>query len=356
MSTREKDRIIEIETEHAYDLKSLFEVLKDVLHETPIEITRGSKQNNKKEESESEDESDDDSDESDSDSDKKKKAVKKAVKKKPSPKTKKKTNSKNDGMIKILTLNENKTLIVSVKLEASNFTNFYAKYDTYDIGIDLNHLHNFMRSVDKDGTLTILIREDDKQKIVFKIENKERKSDDEFKLKLMDINKKQYKIPEQEFDMKVTMKTEDFHKMCRDMSTIGIYMAITCTDKKIEFSCKGSVSERTKTFRNGTGATIRVVDKSEDKKLKDKKLNIIKEIYDLRNLTLFNKCSNLCENIEILLRNKNPLFIIYRVATLGEMKVGFVPVDESLLNKNSNYNDQEDKYYEDGQDDIKIKE
>jgi proliferating cell nuclear antigen len=428
-------RILDFKTEHGYEIKALFEVLKDVLHETTIQFIQGdgaTKPQHKKVESDDEEEvpvkrgrkpknppkpavkhakkkpvvESDSDDISDVDSDEISDSSEEDVKKKTnikSPKKPVKKSSKSDsdedesnddtddksaddtdedksdkdekptskkdsiepakdkstdkkkpaGGIKILTVNDNKTLILYVKLLSQNFLEFNCKYENYDIGIDLVQVYNYLRNIDKDGILNGYIEEADKQRIVFQVVNTEKGSESKYRLKLMDINKKEYEIPPPDFDMVVHMKTEEFHKMCRDMATIGSYMAITCSDKKIEFACKGNVSDLNKTYINGDN--VKIMGSSDKKGDKKGEVKIVREVYELRNLLLFNKCTNLCDNIQILLKNRYPLFIRYTVASLGDMTVGLVPIDETALTKNTNYDEGDDKYYED-EDKVKMKD
>ena len=41
---------------------------------------------------------------------------------------------------------------------------------------------------------------------------------------------------------------------------------------------------------------------------------IVKGTYDLKNLSLFSKCQNMCNNIEMFFKNNFPLIIKYQVA------------------------------------------
>jgi proliferating cell nuclear antigen PCNA len=258
-----------------------------------------------------------------------------------------KDKKKSAGGIKILTVNEEKTLILYVKLLSERFTEFNCKYEKYNIGIDLVQLYNYLRNIDKEGVLNGYIEEEDRQRIVFQVTNKEKESESKYKLKLMDINKKDYDIPPPIFDMVVRMKTEEFHKMCRDMSTIGTELTITCSDKRIQFHCRGNVSELTKTYINGDN--VKIMLGSSDKK---GEVNIVREIFEIRSLLLFNKCTNLCEYMQILLKNKYPLFIQYTVATLGDMTIGLVPKHKDDRNT---YDERDDKYYED-EDKVRMKD
>jgi proliferating cell nuclear antigen len=54
-------------------------------------------------------------------------------------------------------------------------------------------------------------------------------------------------------------------------------------------------------------------------------INIIQGYYNLKSLVLFTKCTNLCNNIEIYLRNNFPIIIKYEVGDLGELKLCLAP-------------------------------
>lgn len=373
--TNSDGKIFHIETEHGTVLRTFFEVLKDALNEAVIEITKGSTTPDKIKkiiENESDSESDDETsnnstddstddsnsesnDESDNESEEESdEDTKKKTKKKNTTETKDmqqtNTSTKKGGM-KILTLNEQKTLILHAKLHSDRFLKFDCKYELFNLGINLVEVHSFMRNIDRDGVLSMYIDEDNKQRIIFQVLNSEKGVDSKYKLKLMDINKKQYNIPPPDFDMHVTMSCEEFHKMCREMNNLGSYLAITCSSNKIEFACKGNSSECEKTYVNGGSVSIRV-SKRDDKKNNEPK--IVREVYELKNINLFNKCVNLCDTVELRLRNKYPLFITYTVGCLGEMTVGLTPADEGLIAKGANYNEEDEKYYE-SENNIKMK-
>jgi len=135
------------------------------------------------------------------------------------------------------------------------------------------------------------------------------------------------------------MKTDEFHNMCKEMAD-GRYLRVTCTEKKIEFRCKSSSGEKKREYENGGSVTIAFT--GSDKNTGPK---IISEYFDLHNIIMFNKCRTLCSTIQIFLKNKYPMFIRYKVATLGTMQVGFTPVQEDKINKNMNYDDKNDQFY-----------
>ena len=52
---------------------------------------------------------------------------------------------------------------------------------------------------------------------------------------------------------------------------------------------------------------------------------IVQGVFALKHLVLFSKCTNLCNTIELFLKNDYPLIIKYTVASLGEIKLCLAP-------------------------------
>ena len=51
----------------------------------------------------------------------------------------------------------------------------------------------------------------------------------------------------------------------------------------------------------------------------------IQGIYSLKYLILFTKCTNLCNQINLYIKNDYPLIIKYAVASLGDLKICLAP-------------------------------
>ena len=49
-------------------------------------------------------------------------------------------------------------------------------------------------------------------------------------------------------------------------------------------------------------------------------------MFKSKHLALFGKCSNLCNCIEMYMKNNYPLIVSYNVANLGKMKIALAPV------------------------------
>lgn len=367
-------KILKVKTGHSVEIKILFDVLKDVLHEFKMNFIQDVENNNaessdkKNKQKEPVSESDNDIvDDSDNDDGKKKKSKKgDDKKKKPSKKPAKKNKKNKDdsesesddgkdkkktsetekkqsiGGIKILELDEHQTLLIYVKLNASQFVEFYVKYPEYSVGLDLVELHKFLKTIDRDSILTMYVDKDDEQNMVFQTKNDVKPSTGKYKQKLMDLDDVNKKLPKQtNFEILVTMDTADFHRLCREMHQFSDYVEITCTGKELKFTCQGDNNSFTKSFDN-SDKCVRIICLNTN----TKKPVIVQAIYELRYLVTFGKCVNLCSEMQLYLRNDYPIFIHYTVATLGKMLIGLTPVDEKAIKKGNDYDEEDDKFYE----------
>lgn len=384
-------RIIDIRTENVTDLRTLFETLKDVLNETIItfykfkddvasdikadkNIKTAKNENEKKKKkkkvkkhsknsSDSESDSDSlsvsDSEECDSEVSSKKNKTKVVGSKEKVLKSKKPSESENSedsggkelgkkeskddfkGGIKIFNVDENQTLLIFVKLNAEKFIKFSCKREEYQIGVELTPLFKQFKIMDKDGILSIYVEDSDSSNLNMDVFNEESQCLTNHQVKLMDLNARDWKLPPSKFPIVVTMKSHDFHKICRDMHSVNCdEMEITCSDKRITFSCAGDSTTVNKTYENGGGLQIKCPKKKKDT------IIIVKNIFELKYLAMFNKCSGMCTEMQIFLKDDYPMFLRYEIATLGEVLVGLSPIDKKTVGQHTkNYDPAMDIHY-----------
>ena len=368
-------KIIRIETVHAQDLKTLFDVLKEVLNEFKMDFIRDDNVEPADADSDASksDDSDDSNKESNSDDDSElgsgSSSESESEPAHASAKTKSKSKitgngsasasvsasasgsglakpkKQSNGGIRIIELDEHQTLLIYVKLNASQFYDFYVKYPIYTIGLDLLTFHKFLKTIDKESVLTMHIDKDDEQNIVYNVKNVDKPNSATFTQKLMDLDTGKQTIPSQsDFELMVTMETNDFHKLCREMNQFSDYVEITCTSKEITFKCQGDSTTYMKKFSN-SDKSVQILVSGEKQ---NKKPVIVQAIYELRYIVYFGKCVNLCTEIQLYLKNDYPLFIHYTIAVLGRMLIGLTPVDEKAIKKDNDYDEKNDKFYSEG--------
>lgn len=349
------DKLVDIKTDFIKHLKILIELLKDIIPEVNFEIIRGTKEKGKNTETENSDEEDDEAEESEeseeeeSEEDTKKKK-KPSPKKEPTPKKgkeEKKEEVKKDtldntasldlsgGCIRFTATDNTKTSIINMTLFGSQFNTFDIGKSVVDVGVNLAQFHKIIKSIENDDTLRMYIDRDDRQNLVIETRKAKGESDSCSKLKLMDINKKKLNIPPTRFDAVITIDTNEFHKKCKDMSNLADYIDIQCTRKKLTFTCRGDAVEHVNNFYP-ENSSVRI---KFDKNAPD----VVQGIFELKYIVMFTKCSGLCDEIQIFMKNNYPLSINYTVATLGRILFCLAPVPEDVISKNF---EDEDELYE----------
>jgi proliferating cell nuclear antigen len=307
-------KVISLKTEFVSQFKTLFEVLKDIMHDTTIEFV-GKKDKNKKDK-----------------------------------KTDESKTPTFSGM-RILNVSPDKTVLVYLRLDAKNFSEFEcnAKNGSHQIGVDLQLLNKMLKSTEKEDDLMMYIDDSDRSYLIMTSSNNEMSKHNYFKLKLMDLDPIDLKTPPINYDVDVTMPSGDFSKICKEMAQLNgtqsdSTMEIWCSSRTIEFRCSGQASRVIRyTVSDEKGVKIKFVTQ------KDK---IIQGVYELKHLNQFAKCASLSQCVQLLMKvDKFPLCIKYSVATLGTFVACITPKEAS--EKPSTYEDNEE-YYQEG-DEVELK-
>ena len=178
-----------------------------------------------------------------------------------------------------------------------------------------------MKMMGNNDTLKLYVSEQNTCVLNIEIENSDKNSITKFKLNLMDLNNNKIEVPAPEFESVITMPSIDFQKICRDMSNISEEMEIKSVGSQIIFSCKGQFAEQETSIGSSNNGITFLQNNTEN--------NIVQGIYSLKYLVLFSKCTNLCNSVEIYLKNDFPLITKYNIASLGEIKLCLAPKFEN---------------------------
>ena len=137
---------------------------------------------------------------------------------------------------------------------------------------------------------------------------------------MLDIDILNVNIPPVDFHTIITMPTIYFQKIIRDMHNIAETIEIRSIDKYLQLSCKGEFC---------TQETIIGVDNNYSVNIKKNETNniddIIQGVFNLKYIAIFTKCTNLCQNVEIYLKQEYPLILSYDIANLGTIKLALSP-------------------------------
>ena len=220
--------------------------------------------------------------------------------------------------IRMIAMDNTRTVLVHLRLHADKFEKFSYNYDSrkFVIGVNTDHLYRIVRTATNDDTITFYVDKTDSNSLGILLEDGERKQITRYKLNLLDRDEPDIQLPETEFSANITMPSMDFQKICRDMTLLGAKtIDIKNVGTSLTFSCKGHFESR---------STV-MGDSENEFSIQKKSDEIVTGNFSLPHLVLFTKCTNLCNNLEIHMKNDWFLMIRYVVANLGEIKLCLMP-------------------------------
>ena len=134
---------------------------------------------------------------------------------------------------------------------------------------------------------------------------------------MLDRDEPDIQLPETEFATHITMPSADFQKICRDMTLLGAKtVEIKNVNSSLTLSCKGHFASRT---------TVMGDCDNEFSIQKKENGEIVTGNFSLPHLVLFTKCTNLCNNLEVHMKNDWFIMVRYVVANLGDIKLCLMP-------------------------------
>lgn len=221
-----------------------------------------------------------------------------------------------DGAVKIITMDPTQTILVHLKLEKDSFEYYHCKHKIV-IGVNMLNFFKLIRTLTNNDALTLYVDNVNTNILGIRIENGEKNSLTNYYLNLIEVDETIYQIPPAQFESIITMPSGEFNKICRDMINLSEIIEIKSVGSQLIFSCKGEfASQETIIGETSNGLTF-VKSGSED--------NIIQGYYNLKHLVLFAKCTNLCNSIEMYMKNNFPIVIKFTVGSLGSLKLALAP-------------------------------
>ena len=218
--------------------------------------------------------------------------------------------------IKLMAMDSTHTVLIHLKLDATNFE-FFNCNEKITIGVNMLNLFKLIKTMTNSETLTLFIEKNNENQLGIIIHNSEKNSQTTYKLNLLDIQDDDISIPPAEFETELTLPSGDFQKIIRDMINIGENMEITSIGNQLKLVCNGEFAHQ-ETILGETNNGLKF-STTQSPELP------IQGIFSLKYLLLFTKCTNLCNQIHLYIKNDYPLIIQYAVASLGTIKLCLAP-------------------------------
>jgi proliferating cell nuclear antigen len=222
--------------------------------------------------------------------------------------------------IRIIDLDETHTVLTYLRLHADRFEYFYCPA-TYILGVNMIHLFKLIKTLGNGDTLTLFLPASNPNKFGIRAENAEKRTTNTWMMKLFDRNVDNIEFPNITFTSIINMPSGDFQKICRDFNTLAEKLEITCSNNDLIFRCIGD-------FVDGETVILSENDKGVKVQRTSTTNEIVQGIFEMKYLVMFTKCTNLCQSIDIYLKNDYPLILRYMVANLGEVRLVLAPQKE----------------------------
>jgi proliferating cell nuclear antigen len=210
--------------------------------------------------------------------------------------------------IRLRMSDSNNRILIDLELNADQFSLY--KYchdeDSISIGINQNHFHKMLRSIKKKDSISLFIDKDSPTDLGITIIPKENNRVTTSTIKIQNVQ--QIHIDEiTGYDKPIIVPSNEYQKMCKDMSTIGNCIKVTSKRYNIKFSCNGgSIYSREVVFGE--------IDKDSDENEKE----IVQE-FDTEQLCRISKIAGLSTKMQIYQAENLALLFKSGVGNLGRI-------------------------------------
>jgi proliferating cell nuclear antigen len=208
----------------------------------------------------------------------------------------------------------------------------------------MSNLFKLIKFLNNEDELHMIYNRTSHNHLNLRYVNQQKQLTSDYYLNLLDLREDNISIGKQKFDFVITMPSNDFHSLIKNMSIIAeqVDIKFVCTDTSnysLIFSCIGEFASQHSAFdyspknNNGQHQNENVInvskntDDSEEEPINGS--NIVQGVYELKALSLFSRCSQMCPTIELYIRNDSPLVIKYRVADMGSVHLILSPINNN---------------------------
>jgi len=207
------------------------------------------------------------------------------------------------------------TILVVLNLHASKFDEYYCP-EPVVVGINMHNFHKLIKTVGNSSCIVLYLKKSRRTQIGIDFQSLVTKATTHFLMDSTELDVEHVSIPPIDYTSVLTMPSSEFQKIIRDMRTIGDEVEIQSASSELSFKCKGEFAEQETIFEFGTNGITPTKSSSHE---------IVQMTYSLKNLILFTKCTPLCTDITIYLRNMRPIVIEYDVSGLGTIMLALSP-------------------------------
>ncbi|KFK32335.1 hypothetical protein AALP_AA6G228400 [Arabis alpina] len=216
--------------------------------------------------------------------------------------------------------------LVSLLLRSEGFEHYRCDRNL-SMGMNLGNMSKMLKCAGNDDIITIKA-DDGSDTVTFMFENPSQDKIADFEMKLMDIDSEHLGIPDAKYHSIVTMPSDEFSRICKDLSSIGDTVVISVRKEGVKFSTTGDIGTANVVLRQNT-----TVDNPEDAIVIEMN-EPVSLSFALRYINSFTKATPLSETVTISLSSELPVVVEYKVAEMGYIRYYLAPKLEEEVDSN----------------------
>jgi len=190
----------------------------------------------------------------------------------------------------------------------------------------MQNMHKLLKSVSNLDTISFEVFRSTAATMHITIENTEKSAKTLYKLNLLDIDQHNMTIPDTFFDSVMTMPSNDLQRICRDMNVLSDYVTFESSGSELILTCVGDfASQSTCIGQTSNGLLICQNQNPHSSTEVEEKQMASMGTFSLKYLNLFSRATNLSGTVDIYLKNKYPLILMFSVASLGKLLFVLAP-------------------------------
>jgi proliferating cell nuclear antigen len=225
--------------------------------------------------------------------------------------------------VKLLEMDTSHVVLAHMQLNAKDFETYHCcSGKSYECGIHLLNFNKIMKMISNDDILTFYQDADETNELGIIIENSNDHRVKNIKFKLLDLNKSNIAIPPTAFSSVINIPSAMFQKICRDFSVLSETIEIKSVQNKLIFGCDGQICRIEEVITENSNSMNIIDSENADE--------IIQGVFSIKHLVSFTKCSNLCNTIELYLKNNFPVIIKYSIGSIGTLMLCLAPKENDI--------------------------
>ena len=232
-------------------------------------------------------------------------------------------------------IDQHKKILIDLELIGKSFFEYDCKQNQI-IGINLIHFHKMVKSIKKKDSITLFINRDKPDFLGICVEQLQNKRKTTSYVKITRVQYVKHEPPLlSRYGSSVTIKTNEFQKMCKEMNSIGKLIKVSATNSSITFTCNGELYHREVNLGRF------------DEGKKNVKYNAD---FNTDQLTQLMKISGLSTQMHIYAKEGLPLLFESNVGNIGHIKIYSKSKQEIDTAKRRDASDDESSDDEDEED------